>query len=280
MKDTKNNNLMDMAQTITERYLLNELYSLLVDIETQIITCIKDKGYLEKLDDIALIVPSLTNSLSYLRQIIILCKSGFPDGALILARNIYEQRIICSFILGCEDRNKHDELLFNYFQDYEFTRLKYRKELAERFKNEAELKEIKTLIEAHNNKYGSRLYNDYWWSGERSFRKISDVVIARENSHQGLSNNMHMEYKLACQTIHASCFGNLMNIGSDCHGIDMRPHDTGHENALFLAVSSLIPLVGNTLEYLSIDDEQALNELNRLGCYYFEILRENCSNGD
>ena len=247
MKDTNNNKPMNIAQTITERYLLNELNSLLVDIETQIITCIKDEGYLEKLDDIALLVPSLTNSLSFLRQIIILCKSGFPDGALILARNIYEQRIICSFIEGEEDQAKHNELLEKYFQDYELIMLKYRNDLAKRFKNEGEIIETNNLIQAHNEKYGSS-FNQYWWSGKKNFKELSDEVIKREGSHPGLNNNMHMEYKMACITAHPSSFGNFMNIGSDCIGVDMRARTTGHEQALFLAVSSLL----NCLKSLSL----------------------------
>ena len=66
-----------------------------------------------------------------------------------------------------------------------------------------------------------------------------------------------------------------MNIGSDVAGVDMRARSTGHEHALFLAVTSLISLVGYVFYYLQIDDEDILDELNRLGTHYLKLLQQN-----
>lgn len=101
---------------------------------------------------------------------------------------------------------------------------------------------------------------------------MSDEITNREDSHKGLFNNMHMEYKMACIAMYPSAFGNRMNIGSNVVGVDMRARDTGHEHALFLATSSLIALVGHTYHYLELDDNYVLNELNRLGEYYLRML--------
>ena len=98
---------------------------------------------------------------------------------------------------------------------------------------------------------------------------MSDEITNREDSHKGLFNNMHMEYKMACIAMYPSAFGNRMNIGSNVVGVDMRAR---HEHALFLATSSLIALVGHTYHYLELDDNYVLNELNRLGEYYLRML--------
>ena len=58
-------------------------------IENEVLGIVKNENVLGMNDDVDLLVPALTSSLLFLRQIIILCENGFPDGALILARNIY-----------------------------------------------------------------------------------------------------------------------------------------------------------------------------------------------
>ncbi len=262
----------ELAQEIDNKYLLSDLYHVLVYIENNVIERVKIEKLLGKEDDIDLLVPALTSSLSLLRQIILLCENGFPDGALILARNIYEQRIICSYIEEREDDNERKELLEKYFQDAELTRLKYLNEQAKRFNLRDDIQEADKLIEAHQKKFGSS-FEQYWWGGKnKSFKKLSDEITNREDSHRGLFNNMHMEYKMACIAMHPSAFGNRMNIGSDVVGVDMRARDTGHEHALFLATSSLIALVGHAYYYLELDDTYVLSELNRLGDYYCRML--------
>lgn len=58
-------------------------------IENEVLGIVKNENVLGMNDDVDLLVPALTSSLLLLRQIIILCENGFPDEALILARNIY-----------------------------------------------------------------------------------------------------------------------------------------------------------------------------------------------
>ena len=260
-----------MMQLIREKYLLEELLATINNIEHDVLFTIRNGKDLGKRDDIDLLVPALTTSLSLTRQIVLLCENGFPDGALILARNIYEQRIICSYIEEREDENERKELLEKYFQDAELTRLKYLNEQAKRFNLKDDIEKTDRLIKEHQEKYGSS-FKQYWWSGKNSFKELSDVITNREDSHRGLFNNMHMEYKMACIAMHPSAFGNRMNIGSNVVGVDMRARDTGHEHALFLATSSLIALVGHTYHYLELDDNYVLNELNRLGEYYLRML--------
>ncbi|SFO64855.1 hypothetical protein SAMN05216351_1238 [Pseudobutyrivibrio sp. JW11] len=260
-----------MIQRSIEKYLLKDLFEVISKVENQVLYAIRNEKLLGNLDDIDLLVPALTTSISLTRQIILLCENGFPDGSLILARNIYEQRIICSFIEEREDTTEREELLKRYFQDAELTRLKYLNEQAKRFSIIDDMENTDRLIKEHQEKYGSS-FKQYWWSGKNSFKELSDVITNREDSHRGLFNNMHMEYKMACIAMHPSAFGNRMNIGSKVVGVDMRIRDTGHEHALFLATASLISLVGHTYHYLELDDSFVLNELNRLGEHYCRML--------
>lgn len=261
-----------LYESIEEKYHLMDLYRILEEIENQVLFSVKTRKCLGNFDDIDLLVPALTSSLSLLRQIIILSENGFPDGALILARNIYEQMVICSFIEKRDDDIERDDLLKKYFQDAEFTRLKFLNEQAKRFSNETDIVDTNRLIEEHQNKYGSS-FKQYWWAGKNSFKEIADEITKCEDFHKGLFNNMHMEYKMACIVTHPSAFGNQMNIGSNVVGVDMRARNTGHEHALFLSVTSLITLVGYTYEYLELDSEYPLSELNSLAILYLKILR-------
>ena len=260
-----------MMQLIREKYLLDELLETINNIEHHVLFAIRNGKDLGKRDDIDLLVPALTNSLSLTRQIVLLCENGFPDGALILARNIYEQRIICSFIEERTNEKEREELIEKYFQDAELTRLKYLNEQAKRFSVKDDMENTERLIKEHQEKYGSS-FKQYWWSGKNCFRELSDAITNREKSHRGLFNNMHMEYKMACIAMHPSSFGNRMNIGLKVVDVDMRIRDTGHEHALFLATASLISLVGHTYHYLELDDSFVLNELNRLGEHYCRML--------
>lgn len=266
-------NPYEMKQAIRIEYKLDDLFNLLFAIEKKILSRVKDESLLGRKDDLDLLLPALATSVTGIREIIYLCEYGFPDGALILARNVYEQSIICAFIEGTTGKELRSELLQRYFQDYELSRLRYIREQAKRFNNHVSYEECDKKISDYNEKYHSS--HTYWWSGKRNFREIVDEVISRRDGGYGLSQNMHMEYKLASIKIHSSCFSNRINIGSTCHGIDMRARTTGHENALFLATSSMIPLVGYTYKALGVDDTKVISELNRLGECYLKMLLAN-----
>ncbi|MDC7278670.1 DUF5677 domain-containing protein [Butyrivibrio fibrisolvens] len=139
-----------MSQEIDNKYLLSDLYLVLVNIESNVIEKVKKGKLLGKEDDVDLLVPALTSSLSLLRQIIYLCEKGFPDGALMLARNIYEQMIICSFIESQEDEDNHNELLKKYFQDADLIKIKYQNELSKRFGLDKEVHKTSKLINIIN----------------------------------------------------------------------------------------------------------------------------------
>ena len=130
-----------------EKYEINRLEELLNTIEREILEAISKKCIKERRDDITLLIFSITKSIKLFRETLLLCKNGFPDGALILARNIYEQMIICCFIIEQKDDVKHDGIIEKYFDDYEVTRLKYIIDVAERFNDTQTIEKNKKKLE-------------------------------------------------------------------------------------------------------------------------------------
>ncbi len=263
-----------IMQNIAEKYYLCELFELLQNIEDQVFDRVTKDNLLGKNDEIEFLVRSLMRSVSLLRQITILCENGFPDGALILSRSIFEQCIISAFIEEQDDECKRYEVLDKYYADSEVSRLKHIRFQADLFSDSDVVEKTKKELKVYEEKYRCKLSN-YWWSGKCNFTAIVDEVKKHEDGVEGLLNNLHMEYKLASMVIHASSQSNHINIGSDCFGIDMRARDTGHEGALFLAVASIIPVAGYTYHCLKLNEENVLGELNKLGIQYLEMLRKN-----
>lgn len=251
-------------------YNLIKLKDLIEEIELQVGNRVNEGKLLGNKDDIDFLVPALFKSISYLKQIIILCENGYPDGALILARNIYEQVIICLYIENQETKDKHDKFLDRYFQDSELTRLKLLLEASKRFNQESDIVEYKKQINEHKEKYGS-YHKQFWWADVKNFKELSDFITNRNDSFHGLTNNMYLEYKMASLLIHSSSFSNRMNIGAN-HCVDTRTRCNGHENALFLAVSSIIPIVGFTYMFLDLKGEKIIKELNDFGYDYLDKI--------
>ena len=83
---------------------------------------------------------------------------------------------------------------------------------------------------------------------------------------------MHLMYKRACLSLHASCMGNRIRLGSDCAGIDMGPWEKGQENALFLSAASLIYIISVTYQELGIDGREINESLHELTKYYLSLL--------
>ncbi len=259
---------------IIKKYKLRDLFDLVQIIEDQVFERVMKDNLLGNHDELEFLVRSLMRSVSLLRQIIILCKNGFPDGALILARNIFEQCIISAFVEEQNDKCKQDVLLDKYYADIEVSRLKHIRFQAKLFSDTDLIEKMNKELEVYREKYQCKDFKDYWWSGKGSFAGILDEVKIHADGIKGLLNNLHMEYKLASILIHASSLSNNINIGSDCFGIDMRPRYTGHKEALFFAVASIIPITGFTYQCLELDGESVIDELNRLGACYLEMLRK------
>lgn len=111
-------------EDIILKFRIDELEECLDLIEDEISDKINHGHYKQEESYMYLILNCTGKSLLTLRELILLCKNGFPDGALGLARNLFEQFIIISvFEAQCEGVDR-DRMVEKYYADYNVQRYK------------------------------------------------------------------------------------------------------------------------------------------------------------
>lgn len=264
-------------EELTQKYRLSELNDILMRCEDEIEKKIKEKEIKESNDNINFLLYTIGKSFVSTREVIMLCWSGFPDGALSISRNIFEQFIITAYIESKIDTPYINQLFERYDDDYSVKRAKALKFEAEHVNvNSQKEAEYDEKIKEIKEKYGLRSLSDYWWTEESgmTFSTLCDYVAEQNASMKQFIRLMQFLYKRACLSLHASNMGNRIRVGSDNQQIDMGPWDEGQENALFETTSSLIFIVGMTFYVLKIDDEDITKHLNELAMFYHNQIRE------
>ena len=258
---------------LKDKYCLYEFEECVTKIEKDIETALEEKQVSNQPSNCAFLLETLGKSLVTTREIIVLCSNGLPDGALSLARNLCEQFIITVFIEGNKNNESFDKMLSMYFDDYEVRKLKnlviQYPEHQDEF--EAELEKIKGKYSISN-----KTLNDYWWSGKKTFRDIFDEVC-KKTDLPNLLLNVNELYKEACNTLHASYFGNTTRLGRTSSAIEMGPWENGQEKSLYVCAVSLICTVSYTYDALEINESKmnCINKkLNELGAFYMTILNK------
>lgn len=262
-------------EKIKSIYKLNVLEDILEKCEEDISKEITKLQVKEADDNINFLLYTLGKSFVSIREVIILCWAGFPDGAFSIARNIYEQLIITNYIEDNTKRTSSEHILKRYNEDYFYQRAKCLKYEAQYMRKDNEkIKEYQNVIDELKNHYGISRMKDYWWVGskESNFNLLCESVIDNNKEMESLLRLMHLMYKRACLSLHASCMGNRIRLGSDCAGIDMGPWEKGQENALFLSAASLIYIISVTYQELGIDGREINESLHELTKYYLSLL--------
>ena len=168
------------------------------------------------------------------------------------------------------------DILHKYNEDYSYQRAKCLKYEAQYIcEDKAKLKEYQSVIDEINAKYNIKNKNDYWWADKKdtSFFKLCESVIEDNKEVESLLRLMHLMYKRACLSLHASCMGNRIRLGSDCAGIDMGPWEKGQENALFLSTISLVYIISVTYQAMGIAVDDVNKSLNELAVYYWNMQK-------
>ena len=219
----------------------------------------------------------LRKSIVTTREVATLCKEGFPDGAMSLARNVFEQFIILLYLRAREGDSTFDDMIARYMDDYTVQRnkaLKFEAENVRKSKEEAEKYEEE--INEIKAKYNVSSVRDYWWSNKNSFQDICDTVASENSELQIMIRSLQVYYKRACLSLHSSYMGNIIRLGSTDVAVDMGPWDKGQEIPLYLCAVSLPAIVGivfNLLEIGKEDIQKCTKELNRLAKTYITIGR-------
>lgn len=204
------------------------------------------------------------------REILTLCAHGYPDGALSLARNLYEQMMIVAFFEMHKNDDNFQEYVDDYFLSYEVHRNKCLRDIT---------KYISTTDDVLDNKYEElkkrtdrKIKGDYWWAHCNSFSDLMDCVIREqtdEKIHQFLGVH-YARYKRACLSLHSSCIGNSNRIGNNVgfEVVDTSPSECGQSTPLVFATVSLISIIGFLCNNFQIDSAKYLKPLNELALFY------------
>lgn len=216
-------------------------------------------------------------SAATMREIICLSTFGFPDGALSLARNIYEEFIVVSFFEKHRQDSDFQNYVDDYYMDYNIKRNKALRYEASHFSNTAELRKIDSdKEEAKNAAHHEITKQDFWWTGKGSFESVvKDVQDSEANPNiKTFLARLHFAYKRACASIHASHLGNVLRLGVDSNfvGIDNSPKTSGHDLPLYLATCAFILVVSVTCKELQLDGKYMNKELNDLAAFYLNSL--------
>lgn len=259
---------------IQDKYRLNDLEQLIDLIEDNVATKINGGNYKKLNTYFDVVINSLAKSIMTMREIIVLSQNGYPDGALGLARNLFEQFIIISrFELepAC-DRNCLAE---KYCDDYNVKRYKFFRFMYDDLGMEKEKDKYENELNLIKNKYKSNNKSEYWWCGENSFYDVyKKIYNSSEEEYKHMLKSLHIYYKKACSELHASSFGNSNRIGEKNDAIYVGVLETGQEYALDFAVKSFIRVVMVSYRELKIDVDQVHEKLNDLAEFYQKLVND------
>ena len=255
------------------QWRLDELEAIIDSMENEIEAAITQQQIQTGHDYTNIILRTAGKSIVSMREIIRLSAFGYPDGALSLARNIYEHVIILAFF----ENHKYDKNFRDYVDDYYIDYgIQRNKALQYESKNCTQDAETLTALKDEFNQLKQTAHHrgggDYWWSGSSSFGQIVKVAIESVPDERGkrFLHGLHFAYKRACVSIHSSCIGNTLRLGADPDfaGIDTSPTIKGHSLPLWFATTSFVYIMGVTYALLNLDYKEHDQDLNDLALFF------------
>lgn len=215
---------------------------------------------------------SAGKSIVTLQEIITLCFNGYPDGALSLARNLYEQFIILYFFFKNQNSNKLQEYLKDYYTNYEIQRQKIQLEYYKVENNADAIQKTQDRLTRLKDSITKNTKGDYWWADANNFKDLKDKVSQLETDENSriIVEHMHLVYRRSSVSIHANCLGNMNRLCNDADfwGVDTSPKYKCLSMPLWLATISFQFVVKAVCDELHIEDyySNKLFELSLLYC--------------
>lgn len=210
-------------------------------------------------------------SILTMREILALCAHGYPDGALSLGRNLYEQMMIVEFFEIHKNDDDFQKYVDDFFLSYEVQRNKCLRDIS-KYLPEEDRVVLDTEREELKKRTKRRIKGDYWWTGCERFSDLVSCVMQNQTDDKvsQFLGIQYARYKRACISLHASCMGNSSRIGnySGYEVVDTAPTTCGHSTPLLFAVISLITIIGWVSKSFEIDASEYLNKLNELALFY------------
>ena len=91
-------------------------------------------------------IRAYAHAIIVMKEILCLIKSGFPDGALALARRLYEQNVMLSFFEKRKTQAGFDDLVQRYYDSHTILAYTDQKLAADFFKNKKQSNTLRNKI--------------------------------------------------------------------------------------------------------------------------------------
>lgn len=264
--------MLEIITPTTVQWRLAELDGILDEFDSDMAEAVSRAEVKTSISYANAVIYTVGKSLITFREIICLSAFGYPDGALALARNIYEQLIVLSFFELNKNTDEFQTYLDDYFLDYEIQRCKAMNyEYEHCGGNENELNANQDMLKQFKAKAHRNIRGDYWWSGYPTFSKLADnIILKQDDKIKRFLHGLHYTYKRACVSLHSSSLGNAIRLGNESEfvGVDTSPTVRAHDIPLWFATASFIMIVGVACNELNIDFEKYKTRLNDLSRFY------------
>ena len=258
-----------MTPAIT-KWKLNDFMNVINGFETELADKTHNNFYIGN-DYKTILLHIVGKSILITREVLTLCAHGYSDGALSLARNLYEQMIIINFFEIHKNDNSFEEYINDYILSYEVQRNKYLKDSA-KYLDEIDNSEYDNALAELKKRAKHKISGEYWWSGYSCFSDLVKVVMNGEKNNQvhKFLGIQYARYKRACISIHASCIGNSNRLSNDTGWgvVDVSPDLYRQAAPLMFAVVSLIYIIGVACSCFQLDGSNYLKKLNELAIFY------------
>mgnify|MGYP003295659129 CR=1 FL=1 len=255
------------------KWRLKELLTLTNTFEEVFSNAVNEKGINEETYE-TILANICGKTLVTSREIITLCANGYPDGALSLARNVFEQMIIIAFFEQRKNNPDFIEIVEKYFKNYTIQRNRILRDIYEMRNDSNKEREYRQKLRDFKDDNNISDIRDYWWSGYNSFSELCKAVIKIEASDDKLMNSLlcqlYSNYKRACLSIHANCMGNAIRLGKDSYIglVDTSPTTKGQEHPLHFLTLSLIYIVCTSCKIFEIDYKTLQKDFTVLASFY------------
>lgn len=259
-----------------DKWKLDEFMKIVDSFEDMFAETVHHKAYIDN-DYQTVLLHIVGKSLVTVRELLTLCAHGYPDGALSLGRNLYEQMIIVSFFELHKNDVDFQGYIDDFFLSYDVQRNRCLRDI-NRYVSDDNIDELNTEWEKLKKKTKRKLSGDYWWTGFPVFSEVVKHVMESQTDEplQRFLGIHYMRYKRACISLHASCMGNSVRVGSDAgiNVVDTSPTVFGQSSPLVYAAISLIAIIGIVCVNFQIDSAKYLKPLNELAIFYQKQERE------
>ena len=248
--------LLVLYQEYIDEWDLAEIDKIVDEVEDRLESKINSGNCKCEGDFLNICLNAISRSIVSIREVLHLLAAGYPDGALCIARNIYENMIILSFLETKLNDSDFSVIIEKYFDDMDVARHKILKSYHERLSLSEKANENAEALKKLGMKYDVKNFRDYWWSSKRSFNDIVDEVFdVHDKNLNGLTSMLFLLYKKACITLHATCTGNIAKIGRHTEMNVIETGRTGNEFNIPLFLSLLSFHITTVITFKQLDIE-------------------------